>query len=166
MKELQVAYLKWLKQNRPKKLECEFEKRMKDEGFQILWTPPYCPKLQPIEVFWAGGKNHVADHYDVNTTMKDVVRRLQDGWYGNEDKFDKKNNEYTEGIRCDGLVRKYEECCNAEYTPLCPGLQGQIGSLTIDPDHVQDRSKIPIDSLVVDLTKDVEISDENVPIWL
>ena len=78
----------------------------------------------------------------------------------------KKNNEYTKGVRCDGLVRKCEQCCNAEYIPLCPGLEGQIGALTIDKDHVQYRSEIPINSLVVDLTKDVEIVDKNVSIWL
>ena len=71
---------------------------MNEEGYKILWTPPYCPKLQPIEMFWAAGKNHVANLYNTDTTMKHVIRRLQDGWYGNENIIESTNNEYTKGV--------------------------------------------------------------------
>ena len=55
VKELQVSYLRWLKENKPSKLECTFEARMKEEGDWILWTPLYRPKVQPIEIYWANG---------------------------------------------------------------------------------------------------------------
>ena len=105
--------------NKPQKLLCSFEKRMHEEGYAILWAPPYCPKLQPIEMFWAAGKNHVANLYGSNTTMKDVIRRLQDGWYGNDHQIESTDNEYTKGVRCEPLIRKCEECANAEYIALC-----------------------------------------------
>ena len=38
----------------------EIEEILKEEDRDILWTPPYCPELQPIKFFWAVRKNHVA----------------------------------------------------------------------------------------------------------
>ena len=159
-RELQMAYLKWLKNNKPEKLQCKFETRMKEEGYRILWTPPYCPKVQPIEVFWANGKNHVADMYDINTTLKDVVNRLQDGWYGNDDHLPTTDIEYTRGTTCEGLVKKAIDAMDKEFIPLCPGIQGQIGRLTVDETHVRDTSEIPIDSFVIDLTKGLDLEEE------
>ena len=49
---------------------------------------------------------------------------------------------------------------NNEFIPLCPGLTGRIGALTIDAEHVPNRSEIPIDELVVDLTKEDDPEEE------
>ena len=159
-RELQIAYLRWLKENKPRKLECAFETRMKEQGYRVLWTPPYCPKLQPIEIFWANGKNHVADMYDNNTTMKDVVRRLQDGWYGNDDHLTATDVEYSTGTTCSGLVKKAVDAADKEFIPLCPGITGQIGELTIDTTHERNTTEIPIDSFVIDLTREEENEEE------
>lgn len=78
--ELKRAYIWWLKENTPQKLECQVKHLLEERGHMVLWTPPYCPKVQPIETFWTNGKNHVANYYDNATTMRDVVHRLQDGW--------------------------------------------------------------------------------------
>ena len=42
------------------KLECNLQKFLRSIGAEWLWTPAYCPWLQPIETFWAGGKNQCA----------------------------------------------------------------------------------------------------------
>ena len=81
--ELQLGFVNWLKENKPELLECKFEKEMKAKGHNILWTPPYCPDLQPIETFWAVGKNHVADKYYDGRSMIETVADLREGWYGN-----------------------------------------------------------------------------------
>ena len=39
------------------KMECDLQKFLRGNGHEWLWTPAYCPWLQPIETFWAGGKN-------------------------------------------------------------------------------------------------------------
>ena len=39
------------------KMECDLQKFLRSKSYEWLWTPPYCPWLQPIETFWAGGKN-------------------------------------------------------------------------------------------------------------
>jgi transposase len=57
--ELKQSYIVWLKRHKPERLECKFEALLKEHEFEVLWTPPYCPDLQPIELFWAAGKNHV-----------------------------------------------------------------------------------------------------------
>mmetsp|Transcript_32288 Transcript_32288/g.74383 ORF Transcript_32288/g.74383 Transcript_32288/m.74383 type:complete len:80 (-) Transcript_32288:424-663(-) len=32
------------------------EGRLANDGHEIIWTPPYVPELQPIELFWGVGK--------------------------------------------------------------------------------------------------------------
>ena len=133
---------------------------MKQEGYEILWTPPYCPPLQPIEEFWGAGKNHVADCYDNQTTMKDVIRRLQQGWYGSPPNISPQSDEYHGGVSCEGLIRRSITAADTQYIPLCPGLSGKIGELKIDLTHEPDQSNIPVDCLVVDLTKDLFLDEE------
>ena len=128
---------------------------MKEEGYRILWTLPCCLKLQPIEIFWGNGKNHVENANDTNTAMKYVVRRLQDFWYGNEHKLQPKDDKYMTGTTCKGLVSKEIKARDNEYIPLCPGINGQIGELTINHTHKHDTSNIPVVSFVVDITKDI-----------
>jgi len=51
LEELKVGFVTYLKGNKPELLECKIEKYLNDRGHKILWTPPYCPELQPIELF-------------------------------------------------------------------------------------------------------------------
>ena len=48
----------------------------------FLWTPPYTPTLQPIEEFWAGGKNYCASRYVNGRKVKQCIEQLRTGWYG------------------------------------------------------------------------------------
>ncbi|CAM9966685.1 unnamed protein product, partial [Ectocarpus sp. 8 AP-2014] len=48
----------------------------------LLFTPPYCPALQPIELFWAYGKNYVAANYLLKGKLPDVHALLLEGFYG------------------------------------------------------------------------------------
>ena len=54
--ELKMAFITYLKEEKPELLECKVEKYLEGRGHSVLWTPPYCPELQPIELFWAAGK--------------------------------------------------------------------------------------------------------------
>ena len=85
---LKRTYIRWLKEKKPEKLKSKVERYLDKHGHQILSTPPYCPKVQTIETFWANGKNHIPDLDDNATTMRSVVRRLQDGWYGNQHRLE------------------------------------------------------------------------------
>ena len=48
----------------------------KDAGHEVLFTPPHHSDLQPIEMVWAKVKGDVGCQYTTDTTMKDVLRRL------------------------------------------------------------------------------------------
>ena len=52
--------VKEMNENHSHLLQCDVQKILKEAGHTWLWTPPYCPWLQPIETFWAHGKNHAA----------------------------------------------------------------------------------------------------------
>jgi len=57
IKELEIADLKWLKRNKLRKLLCDEWTKKVMKFFELLPTAPFCPKLQPIETFWAAGKS-------------------------------------------------------------------------------------------------------------
>ena len=42
----------WLRKHKPELLCCKVKQYLKEHGHGVLWTPPYCPNLQPIELFW------------------------------------------------------------------------------------------------------------------
>ena len=56
LEELKIAFVMYLKVEKPELLECTVEACLEGRGHKVLWTPPYCPQLQPIELFWAAGK--------------------------------------------------------------------------------------------------------------
>jgi hypothetical protein len=49
--ELKVAFVTYLKLYKPDVLDCQVENLLREKGHCILWTPPYCPEMQPIEMF-------------------------------------------------------------------------------------------------------------------
>jgi transposase len=53
--ELKVAFMNYLRDNKPEMLVCKVEKFLHDRGYKVIWTPPYCPDLQPIK-FLGGQK--------------------------------------------------------------------------------------------------------------
>ena len=121
---------------------------------------PYCPDLQPIELFWAAGKNHVANHFADGIKMKDTVRRLRDGWYGNNERFHEGDDEFHAVTDCKKLVTHSIGCADSTYIPLCDGISGAIGALTLDDKYERDTTGIPIDTLVVDLTNQDDYDDD------
>ena len=53
---------------------------VKREGGEVLFTPPYCPDLQPIELFWAAGKNWARENNtDHSRTLEKTVAHLRAG---------------------------------------------------------------------------------------
>ena len=52
-----------------------------------LWTFPYSSDLQPIEIFWVAGKNHAAMKSYSSIKMKETIKHVHEGWYGNQHLF-------------------------------------------------------------------------------
>ena len=51
-------------------------------GWQLIFTPPYCPKFQPIEMVWGYTKNDVALEYRSARSITDVYTDVMTAWYG------------------------------------------------------------------------------------
>jgi hypothetical protein len=147
--ELKEGLVEYFQEKNPGMLECKFEKYMRELGHMILWTPPYTPALQPIELFWAAGKNHVASKYYNGITMKEVVKNLREGWYGSAGDDSKK------AVNCLGLFNETIKQANKIFIPLCEGISGAIGNLDINPDYIPNRQGMPIDLLVMDVARDL-----------
>jgi len=56
-----------------------------DTPFQLIFTPPYFPKSQPIEELWACCKNKVADQWHVGRTLEQARDQLLNSFYGGTD---------------------------------------------------------------------------------
>jgi hypothetical protein len=151
--ELKVAFVSYLQDNRPDLLECQVEKRLKQGGHKVLWTPPYCPELQPIELFWAAGKNHAALMYFSKRTMKETVSHVREGWYGNGDTYPEGDLYRKAPVDCGKLFQECVTAAATKFIPLCEGISGTIGDLKIDETYQEEEIDIPIDALVLDLAR-------------
>lgn len=161
--ELKVGFVVWLKKHKPDVLRCKIEKFIEDEGGAVLWTPPYCPDLQPIELYWAAGKGNVSMNYYHARSCKETVKDLRDGWYGNlykqgdvmapripEDE-DPDFVEQLDPSDCGKLVGHSIRCANVRVKAV-PGISGEVdGQLTVDPTYQRvdvAPTAVPIDTLV------------------
>jgi hypothetical protein len=151
--ELKVAFVTYLKENRPDLLDCQVEKTLHEHGHKILWTPPYCPQVQPIEMFWAAGKNHAALKFFSKRTMKETVSHLREGWYGNGDTYPVGDLYRKAPVDCGKLFQESLKAAATIFVPMCEGISGTIGTLTVDPTYIDDEVDIPIDALVLDLAR-------------
>jgi hypothetical protein len=161
--ELRASYMLWLKWNKPEKLECKVERLLKDCGHEVLWTPPYCPDLQPIELFWAAGKNHALWLYQTGRTMKTTVAQLREGWYGSFG-TDIQGEGPKTAVDCNKLYETSIKYANTKFIPMCNGsITGMIGFLEKDPSYITPKIDIPIDTLLNDFVlqgNDDEEEDE------
>ena len=154
--ELQLAIVGWMKQNKPELLKCKVEAYLKSRGHEVIWTPPYCATLQPIELFWAAGKNYAADHCFNGRTMKQTVQLLREGWYGNEKLWLEGENYLGHGrmkrrqrrpVNCAGLVRTTEDFMNNKFIPIA-GFGGTIDDLQGTEGFNPTTVDMPIDMVI------------------
>eukprot|EP01048_Picozoa_sp_COSAG05_P000774 COSAG05_NODE_23_length_31591_cov_92.542995_27_plen_385_part_00 len=103
MEELKEILIKEITEKHKELLECDMQKELRSHGYTWIWTPAYCPWLQPIEVrstggpcrpsspqtspatqtFWAVGKGYAAAQNRNKRTMRQCIAHLRAGWYGN-----------------------------------------------------------------------------------
>ena len=98
--QLRAATLAWFQKERPDMCKPRLVVDFEAKGWHVLFTPPYCPELQPIELFWAAGKNHArAVHPGHTRHLEAVASDLRVGWYGDGTPNGKR------AVNCAGLVR-------------------------------------------------------------
>lgn len=157
--ELKVAFVTFLKKENPELLECKVEAFLAREGYDVLWTPPYCPELQPIELFWASGKNHVALKFQNDFKMRDIVKYLREGWYGNGNQFIDGHPYQKKPVDCRKLWNTCLKFARTKFIPLCDGISGTVEDLVIDENYVDEEVDVPIDTLVLNLANE-DVDDE------
>jgi hypothetical protein len=60
----------------------EIQKLFDQEGWQLIYTPPYTPEVQPIEKIWAYVKSIVASHFTPNRTASSLHIDIIMAFYG------------------------------------------------------------------------------------
>jgi hypothetical protein len=56
------------------------EQLMYDAGYTLIYTPPFCPQVQPIELLWAEIKRYVADRSTLNHSMTQTREQTEQGF--------------------------------------------------------------------------------------
>ena len=55
--EIRGATLLWFQTHKPEMCIAKLVTTFEAKGWTVLFTPPYCSDFQPIELYWAAGKN-------------------------------------------------------------------------------------------------------------
>jgi hypothetical protein len=63
-------------------LDSKVERIFRERGWAIIWTPPYAPKFQPIELVWGIGKQRAGTLYKPGRNLEQTRADLRSGWYG------------------------------------------------------------------------------------
>ena len=109
---------------------------------------------------WACGKNHVRFYNYSGNKMRDVVDLLREGWYGSKHVDPGMEHMRKEPVKIANIWRRCLQYANEISVKICQGIEGTVGALKIDESYEAEDIKLPIDTLVVDLTNDSSEEDE------
>ena len=104
--EMAQALLEYIKINDKERLKSSLIKLMEAEEYKIIFTPPYCPWTQPIELIWAYVKSRVAYDWTPKRKWKDALRSLYRAFYSGESKKPGKPHKGCSPAMCRRLVFK------------------------------------------------------------
>jgi len=77
--DLLAAVQKWLAEH-PDHNRTVVEQLMSDAGHALVYTPPYCPEVQPIELLWAKVKRYVAAHSTHGRSLTEAREQTEEGF--------------------------------------------------------------------------------------
>ena len=77
--DLIAATQKWLDEH-PDYNRTVIEQLFDDAGHSIIYTPPFCPEVQPIELLWAKVKRYVADRSTLNRSITETRQQTEEGF--------------------------------------------------------------------------------------
>lgn len=121
--DLLAAVEQWLAQH-PSHNRTVVEQLMGDAGHTLVYTPPFCPEVQPIELLWAQVKRYVADHAVHNRSM-DLARQQT------EEAFERVTKMFCNRIvkHCHDWIDGFIKTEEAEDLQQCQNLAAVIKSL-------------------------------------
>jgi transposase len=77
--DLIAVIKKWLEEH-PDYNRTVIEQLFDDAGYGIIYTPPFCPEVQPIELLWAKVKRYVADRATHNRSVTEARQQTEEGF--------------------------------------------------------------------------------------
>jgi transposase len=77
--DLLAAVQKWLSDH-PDQNRTVVEQLMDDAGHALVYTPPYCPEVQPIELLWAKVKRYVAIRSTHKRSVTEAREQTEQGF--------------------------------------------------------------------------------------
>jgi transposase len=92
----------------PEYQQTEVQKLFKERGYQLIYTPPSTPNVQPIELVWAYVKNYVARQYESGRSLETLRRQTREGFYGQPNL----NHEGVTANLSRALIKHCHKWCN------------------------------------------------------
>ena len=118
--DLIAALQEWL-EDHPGHNRSVVEQLFDGEDYKIVYTPPYCPEVQPIELLWARIKRHAAD-------CAHLGRSVDECREDTEDAFEAITSMFCNSIitHCHDWIDKFLQSEEAEDLRQCGSLRGVI----------------------------------------
>ena len=103
-------------------------------GYEPIFTPPYTPQLQPIEMIWSFVKRYVASKYQVGRTLQETTNQLMEGFYGNGAAGRKRNDGCTKEL-CQKYIEKRHKWAQEfiERDSVLKGALIDFGATLVEP---------------------------------
>eukprot|EP00048_Salpingoeca_helianthica_P009572 m.137437 g.137437 ORF g.137437 m.137437 type:complete len:612 (+) comp14898_c0_seq4:228-2063(+) len=101
--EMRACLLAHIQEHFAHLLRTRLTKLFDEKCYSLIFTPPYCPQFQPIELFWAHGKNYVADCFANGRSMAQAQEQLQAAFRGTHSPAMKKP------VNCASLIQHCED---------------------------------------------------------
>jgi transposase len=123
--DLIAATKKWLDEHSDAN-KTVVEQLMADAGHSLIYTPPFCPEVQPIELLWAKVKRYVADHATHNRSITEARQQTEDG-------FEHVTRMFCNSIiaHCHSWIDSFLQTDAAEDLQQCGTLAGVIKHLSL-----------------------------------
>jgi len=161
--ELRAALSSWFRIHHPDLLQTELESISEHYDFDLIFTPPYCPKFQPIELLWRDSKNFVAREWYLTRNPKQTANDLMDFWFGTDSSNKRKKNQQAFGpIQMIGYLAEVRGAINEWVAKAGLRLSGELGDLEYD--HTRqypDDGSLIIDDTALEI--DVESDVDEIP---
>jgi hypothetical protein len=123
--DLIAAIKKWLGEHSDAN-RTVVEQLMDDAGHTLVFTPPFCPEVQPIELLWAKVKRYVADRSTHNRSMTEAREQT-------EQAFEQISHMFCNSIvkHCHDWIDSWLETEAAQDLQQCGTLAGVIKHLSL-----------------------------------
>lgn len=162
--EMKDALLSYLQEHHPDQLMSALGQEFDRLGWQLIFTPPYKPQFQPIEMLWSHVKGYLGWTFQNGRTMADILRLLHDAFVGN-------SPDYTP-VDCSKLIRHAQkdimefarndpllEVTDDDITTIRFKSQDDGAALSLAQSHVQSLEDAAAEESLHDAMEDDEEED-------